>query len=88
MFDLLAGIPAKSIIIPLALVLLVVLERLFPVVHWAGGLWRMGRNIGLALFNAAAAPLIIIPLTMLSAWLLLSKPRAAKQPTKPTQSPS
>ena len=39
-----------------------ILERLFPVVAWIGGLARVVKNLALASFNFIASPLIVIPI--------------------------
>jgi sterol desaturase/sphingolipid hydroxylase (fatty acid hydroxylase superfamily) len=54
---------SKGGVILTALAVLMVLERLFPVVRWAGSAWRIGKNLALALVNAALSPLIVLPLS-------------------------
>lgn len=46
-----------------ALVAFLILERIFPVAKWVGGLWRVVKNFGLAGFNAVLSPLIVLPIT-------------------------
>ncbi len=58
---------SKPGIILTVLVGLLVLERLFPVARWVGGLWRVARNFSLAAINAALSPLIVLPLTYFAA---------------------
>jgi sterol desaturase/sphingolipid hydroxylase (fatty acid hydroxylase superfamily) len=48
-----------------AFIVLCLLERLFPARYWIGGLQRVMRNVGLAVFNFVASPLIVVPL---AAW--------------------
>jgi sterol desaturase/sphingolipid hydroxylase (fatty acid hydroxylase superfamily) len=57
----------KGGIIAASLVVLFVLERLFPVAQWIGGVARVIKNLGLAAFNFAASPLIVIPITVFAA---------------------
>jgi sterol desaturase/sphingolipid hydroxylase (fatty acid hydroxylase superfamily) len=57
----------KSAIIGGAFVVLLGLERLFPVARWVGGVARLARNAGLAVVNFVASPLIVIPLTAYAA---------------------
>lgn len=58
---------SKGGIIVAALVSFLVLERLFPVARWVGGLWRVVKNFGLAGFNALLSPLIVLPVTQFAA---------------------
>jgi sterol desaturase/sphingolipid hydroxylase (fatty acid hydroxylase superfamily) len=67
MLESLSALPLKSVLVPATLVVLLVLEHMYPLVQWTGGLWRMGRNLGLSLINATLAPVIIIPVTMYAA---------------------
>lgn len=67
MQEILAIFTSKGGIILLALAAFIVLERLFPVARWVGGLWRVLKNFGLAGFNALLSPLIVLPLTQLAA---------------------
>ena len=64
---ILAIFASKGGIIIAVLVLFLVLERLFPVARWVGGVWRVLKNFGLAGFNALLSPLIVLPLTQLAA---------------------
>jgi sterol desaturase/sphingolipid hydroxylase (fatty acid hydroxylase superfamily) len=57
----------KAGIIPVVFVVLFVLERLFPVARWLDGATRIVKNLGLAVLNFVAAPLIVIPITALAA---------------------
>ena len=41
-----------------------ILERLFPVARWVGGLARVLKNLFLASFNFILGPLIVIPVTV------------------------
>ena len=52
----------KTIVIFGTLAALFVFERIYPATIWLGGLNRMGRNFGLAGFNAVLSPLIVLPL--------------------------
>lgn len=67
MQDVIAIVTSKGGIIVTTLVTFMVLERLFPVARWVGGLWRILKNIGLAGFNALLSPLIVLPLTLFAA---------------------
>ena len=58
---------SKGPVVALLFVVLFVLERLFPVARWLGGLARLARNLVLASFNFVASPLIVIPLTAFAA---------------------
>ena len=51
MQDFIAIVTSKGGIIVTTLVTFMVLERIFPVARWVGGLWRVLKNIGLAGFN-------------------------------------
>jgi sterol desaturase/sphingolipid hydroxylase (fatty acid hydroxylase superfamily) len=55
---------SKAVFIVFVLVLLFVLERLFPVARWVGGIWRVVKNLGFGALNAALSPLIVVPLTL------------------------
>jgi sterol desaturase/sphingolipid hydroxylase (fatty acid hydroxylase superfamily) len=48
-------------------VVLFVLERMFPARQWLGGLARVCKNLVLGVFNFAAGPLIVIPVTAFAA---------------------
>jgi sterol desaturase/sphingolipid hydroxylase (fatty acid hydroxylase superfamily) len=63
MDHLLTIFASKGGLILAALVVFLVLERLFPVAQWVGGLWRVLKNFGLAGFNALLSPLIVLPVT-------------------------
>lgn len=67
MQDILALATSKGGIIILALISFLILERLFPVARWVGGIWRVLKNFGLAGFNALLSPLIVLPVTQLAA---------------------
>ncbi len=58
---------SKGGIITGVLAFLFIMERLFPVATWRGGLSRLWRNFGLAFLNFLAGPLIVIPLTAFAA---------------------
>jgi sterol desaturase/sphingolipid hydroxylase (fatty acid hydroxylase superfamily) len=58
---------SKAGMVLAALVLMLVMERLFPVARWGGGIWRVIKNFSLAAFNAVASPLIVLPLTVFAA---------------------
>jgi sterol desaturase/sphingolipid hydroxylase (fatty acid hydroxylase superfamily) len=58
---------SKTAFIAAAFILLFVLERLFPVACWVGGVGRLIKNLVLAGFNFVASPLIVIPVTALAA---------------------
>ncbi len=45
------------------LIALLILERIFPMATFIGGLRRVGRNLGLSGLNAALSWLIVVPLT-------------------------
>jgi sterol desaturase/sphingolipid hydroxylase (fatty acid hydroxylase superfamily) len=57
----------KAGIIPVVFVVFFVLERMFPVARWLDGATRIVKNLGLAVLNFLAAPLIVIPITALAA---------------------
>lgn len=57
----------KSIIVVAALVLLLVLDRVFPVARVVGGIRRLAKNLSLAGFNAILSALIVVPLAALAA---------------------
>jgi sterol desaturase/sphingolipid hydroxylase (fatty acid hydroxylase superfamily) len=48
------------------LVLLLVLERIFPVVQLPENFVRLAKNFSMAIFNAVLSPLIVIPITLLA----------------------
>lgn len=58
---------SKAGLIVTTLITLLILERLFPVVPWVGGVWRVLKNFGLAGINAILSPLIVLPLTLFAA---------------------
>jgi sterol desaturase/sphingolipid hydroxylase (fatty acid hydroxylase superfamily) len=64
LLSLLAG---KAGIVVGALVLFAVLERLFPVARWAGGIPRLAKNLAVAGCNFLIGPLIVIPVTAYAA---------------------
>lgn len=49
------------------LVLLLVLERIFPLAKVVGGLKRVAKNLSLAGFNALLSPLIVVPVSAFAA---------------------
>jgi sterol desaturase/sphingolipid hydroxylase (fatty acid hydroxylase superfamily) len=57
----------KSVIVVAALVLLLVLDRVFPVARVVGGVQRLAKNLSLAGFNAILSALIVVPLAALAA---------------------
>jgi sterol desaturase/sphingolipid hydroxylase (fatty acid hydroxylase superfamily) len=57
----------KAYIVVGALVLLLVLDRVFPVARVTGGLRRVGKNLSLAGVNAVLSALIVVPLSALAA---------------------
>jgi sterol desaturase/sphingolipid hydroxylase (fatty acid hydroxylase superfamily) len=58
---------SKTTIIIAVFLSLFVLERLFSVAAWRGGLARVVRNLVLASFNFVLSPLIVIPITAFAA---------------------
>lgn len=58
---------SKSAIVAGVFVVMFVLERLFPVVTWIGGVVRVAKNLALAGFNFVASPLIVIPIAAFAA---------------------
>jgi sterol desaturase/sphingolipid hydroxylase (fatty acid hydroxylase superfamily) len=58
---------SKTTIIVAVFLSLFVLERLFSVAAWRGGLARVVRNLVLASFNFVLSPLIVIPITAFAA---------------------
>jgi sterol desaturase/sphingolipid hydroxylase (fatty acid hydroxylase superfamily) len=60
-------ITSKAAYIITAFILLFVLERLFPVVTWAGDVARIVKNLALATLNFIASPLIVLPITAYAA---------------------
>ncbi len=57
----------KSVIVVVALVLLLVLDRVFPMARVVGGVRRVAKNLSLAGFNAILSALIVVPLAALAA---------------------
>lgn len=57
----------KALIIPVVFLSLCLLERLFPVAQWLGGVSRVVKNLSIAAFNFIASPLIVIPITAFAA---------------------
>lgn len=57
----------KAFVVLGALVLLLVLDRVFPVAQVVGGLRRVAKNLSLAGFNAILSGLIVVPLSALAA---------------------
>lgn len=55
---------SKTGLIVATLILMLVLERIFPVARWPDGLWRVLKNLGLSAINAVLSPLIVLPLTL------------------------
>ena len=49
------------------LVLLLVLERMYPLARVVGGVKRVARNLSLAGFNALLSPLIVVPVSAFAA---------------------
>jgi sterol desaturase/sphingolipid hydroxylase (fatty acid hydroxylase superfamily) len=71
-FDFLAS---KSGLILSVLVVLFVLERLFPVAKALGGIYRIVKNLVLASFNFVFSPLVVIPVSAFAAqWQLPWRP--------------
>jgi sterol desaturase/sphingolipid hydroxylase (fatty acid hydroxylase superfamily) len=58
---------SKAAYVAAAFILLFVLERLFPVARWVGGIGRLAKNLALASANFIASPLIVIPITAYAA---------------------
>jgi sterol desaturase/sphingolipid hydroxylase (fatty acid hydroxylase superfamily) len=58
---------SKGGIIMGTLVLFLLLERLFPMARWVGGMARVAKNLFLASFNFLLGPLIVIPVTAFAA---------------------
>ncbi len=67
MDQIIAIVTSKGGIILAALAVFLILERLFPVARWVGGVWRVVKNLGLAGVNALLSPLIVLPLTQFAA---------------------
>jgi sterol desaturase/sphingolipid hydroxylase (fatty acid hydroxylase superfamily) len=67
MESFLAFLTGKGGVVIATLVLLFVLERMFPVAQWVGGAFRVIKNFALAAFNLLTSPLIIVPITVLAA---------------------
>jgi sterol desaturase/sphingolipid hydroxylase (fatty acid hydroxylase superfamily) len=65
--QLLQFFASKSGIVLIAFVVLFVLERLFPVVTWIGGVQRLLKNLFLGGLNFLLGPLIVIPVTAYAA---------------------
>jgi sterol desaturase/sphingolipid hydroxylase (fatty acid hydroxylase superfamily) len=57
----------KSSIVIIALLLLLILERVFPVVKFRENFKRLFKNFSLSVFNVAIGPLIVIPLSAFAA---------------------
>jgi sterol desaturase/sphingolipid hydroxylase (fatty acid hydroxylase superfamily) len=62
-----AFLASKSGIVLIAFIALFVLEHLFPVVTWIGGVQRLFKNLFLGGLNFALGPLIVIPVTVFAA---------------------
>lgn len=62
-----AVLTGKGGIVLVTLLAFLVLERLFPVARWVGGIARVAKNLALALCNVAIGPLIVIPVTVYAA---------------------
>jgi sterol desaturase/sphingolipid hydroxylase (fatty acid hydroxylase superfamily) len=60
-------IQGKGGIVLGALVAFLILERLFPVARWVGGIARVVKNLVLAGFNFLLGPLLVIPVTIYAA---------------------
>ncbi len=58
---------SKAVIAIATLIALLVLERIFPMARFIGGLRRVGRNLGLSGLNAILSWLIVVPLTAAAA---------------------
>jgi sterol desaturase/sphingolipid hydroxylase (fatty acid hydroxylase superfamily) len=58
---------AKAAYVIAAFAALFLLERLFPVASWVGGIGRLAKNLALASANFIASPLIVIPITAYAA---------------------
>ena len=58
---------SKGSIVGIFFIALFILERVFPVAKWIGGIGRLVRNLVLASFNFIASPLIVIPITAFAA---------------------
>lgn len=54
---------SKAVIAIATLIALLILERVFPMAKFIGGLRRVGRNLGLSGLNAILSWLIVVPLT-------------------------
>ena len=68
---------SKGGIVVTVLVALLVVERLFPVARWLGGLRRLGRNFSLAGLNAILSFAVVVPVSALAAqWGLDWRPQA------------
>jgi sterol desaturase/sphingolipid hydroxylase (fatty acid hydroxylase superfamily) len=61
--QLLALLAGKGGIVLSTLFLFLVLERLFPVARWVGGISRLAKNFAVAGCNFLIGPLIVIPVT-------------------------
>ncbi len=55
---------SKAGIIISVLILLLVLERIFPAVTLRENFARLGRNFSMSFFNAVAGPLLVVPITV------------------------
>jgi sterol desaturase/sphingolipid hydroxylase (fatty acid hydroxylase superfamily) len=62
-----ALIASKAVWIVGALLVLFVLERMFPMAGWKGGWRRIAKNMSVASFNAVFSPFIVIPITAYAA---------------------
>lgn len=60
-------LPYKGAVILAALALFLVLDRVIPVAKVTGGIWRVAKNLGLAVLNAGLSGLIVVPLSALAA---------------------
>ena len=76
--DFLPHISGKAGVLVSALILLLILERLFPAVMLRVHLTRLVKNFSLAGFNIILSPFIVVPVTLLAAqWQLAWRPEWA-----------
>ena len=75
MEKLLLILQSKGALVLLALVVFLVLDRVFPVARMVGGLRRVAKNLSLAGFNAVLSWLVVVPVSAFAAqWALDWRP--------------
>lgn len=60
-------LPYKGAAVMAALALFLALDRIIPVAKVVGGVWRVARNLGLAILNAGLSGLVVVPVSAFAA---------------------